>query len=163
MEHLAMKNTVAAVAFAVFAASTFSFQSHAATETDACSLVTAAQVSAAVGFQVGDGKHVTPTFVKTCTWTGTAGSGVQTVTLNLQTGVFYDGARKQAAAMTAAGAAVKSAGLGDDSFYYVLGTQVDLWVKKGGNACKITIYKQIAVEQKQAIELSLAKQVVAKL
>ncbi len=158
-----MKTTVAGVAFAVLAASTFSFQSRAATETDACSLVTAAQVSAAVGFQVGDGKHVTPTFVKTCSWTGTAGSGVQTVTLNLQTGAFFDGAKKQAAAMAVAGAAVKSAGVGDDSYYYVLGTQVDLWVKKGGNACKITIYQQIAVEQKQAIELSLAKQVVAKL
>ena len=53
--------------------------------------------------------------------------------------------------------------LGDDSYFYVLGTQVDLWVKKGGNACKITLYKQIPVEQKQALELSLAKQVVAKL
>ena len=155
-----MKTTVAAVAF--LGASTFSFQSHAAPETDACSLMTGAQVSAAVGFQVGDGKHVTPTFVKTCSWTA-AGGGVQAVTLNLQTGAFFDGAKKQAAAMAAAGAAVKSAGLGDDSYYYVLGTQVDLWVKKGGNACKITIYKQIPVEQKQAIELSLAKQVLAKL
>ena len=156
-----MKTTVAAVAF--LAASTFSFQSHAAPETDACSLMTGAQVSAAVGFPVGDGKHVTPTFVKTCSWTGTAGGGAQTVTLNLETGAFFDGAKKQAAAMAAAGAAVKSAGLGDDSYYYVLGAQVDLWVKNGGNACKITIYKQIPVEQKQAIELSLAKQVLAKL
>ncbi len=158
-----MKTTVAGIAFGVLAASISSFQSHAAAETDACSLVTATQVSAAVGFQVEDGKHVTPTFVKTCSWTGKAGSGVQTVTLNLQTSAFFDGAKKQAAAMTAAGAAVKSAGVGDDSFFYVRGTQVDLWVKKGGNACKITIYKQIPVEQKQAIELSLAKQVVAKL
>lgn len=158
-----MKTTVARIAFGVLAASTFSFQSHAAAETDACSLVTAAQVSAAVGFQVGDGKHVTPTFVKTCSWSGTAGAGVQTVTLNLQTGAFFDGAKKTAAAMVAAGAAVKSAGVGDDSYFYVLRTQVDLWVKKGGNACKITVYKQIPVEQKQALELSLAKQVLAKL
>jgi len=155
-----MKTTVAGVAFAVLAASTFSFQSHAAAETDACSLVTAAQVSAAVGFQVGDGK-VTPTFVKTCTWTGPAGGGVQAVTLNLQTGAFFDGAKKQAAAMAAAGATVKSAGVGDDSYYYVLGTQVDLWMKKGGNACKITIYKQIPVEQKQAIELRMRATITA--
>jgi hypothetical protein len=158
-----MKTTVAGIAFGVLAASTFLFQSHAAAETDACSLVTPAQVSAAVGFQVGDGKHVTPTFVKTCSWAGPAGGGVQTVTLNLQTGAFFDGAKKQAAAMLAAGAAVKSAGVGDDSYFYVLGPQVDLWVKKGSNACKITLYKQIPVEQKQALELSLAKQVVAKL
>ena len=56
-----MKTTIAGVAFGVFAASIFFFGSQAAAaETDACSLVTAAQVSAAVGFQVGDGKHVTP-------------------------------------------------------------------------------------------------------
>ena len=134
-----------------------------AADADACALLTAAQVSAAVGFRVTEGKHVTPTFVKTCTWTGSNSSGVQVVTLNLQTGTFFDGAKKTAAAMVAAGAAVKSAGVGDDSYFYVRGTQVDLWVKKGGNACKITIYKQIPVEQKQAIELSLAKQVLAKL
>src|SRR6478609_2267145 len=128
-----MKTTVAGIVFGVLAASTFSFQSHAAAETDACSLVTTAQVSAAAGFQVGDGKHVTPNFVKTCSWTGTTGGGVQTVTLNLQTGAFFDGAKKQAAAMVAAGAAVKSAGVGDDSYFYVRGTQVDLWMKKGGN------------------------------
>jgi hypothetical protein len=159
-----MKTTVSSIAFGVLlAASTFSFQSHAAAETDACSLVTVSQVSAAAGFQVGEGTHVTPTFVKTCTWTGSAGGGVQTVTLNLQTGAFFDGAKRTAARMVAAGAAVKSAGVGDDSYFYVLGTQVDLWVKKGGNACKISVYKQIPVEQKQAIELSLANQVVAKL
>jgi hypothetical protein len=36
-----MKTTVVRIAFGVLAASTFSFQSHAAAETDACSLVTA--------------------------------------------------------------------------------------------------------------------------
>ena len=36
-------------------------------ETDACTLVTTAQVGAAVGGSVKDGTHVTPTFVKTCT------------------------------------------------------------------------------------------------
>ena len=159
-----MKTTIARVAVGVIAASLFFFQSHAASaETDACSLVTAAQVSAAVGFQVGEGKHVTPNFLKTCTWSAIAGGGVQTATLNLQTGAFFDGSKKTAATMTTAGATVTSAGVGDDSYFYVRGTQVDLWVKKGGNACKITIYKQIPVEQKQAIELSLAKQVMAKL
>ena len=156
-------NVVMGVALAALAASTFLLPSSARSETDACALLTAAQVSAAAGFPVGDGKHVTPTFVKTCTWQGAAGSGVQTVTLNLQTAAFFDGAKKQAGIMAAAGAGTRSAGVGDDSFYYVAGTQVDLWVKKGSNACKITVYKQISAEQKQAIELSLAKQVVPKL
>ncbi len=156
-------NVFMGVALACLAASTLLLPSSARSETDACALLTPAQVSAAAGFAVGDGKHVTPTFVKTCTWSATGGGGVQIVTLNLQTAAFFDGAKKQAGLMAAAGAAIKSAGVGDDSYYFVAGPQVDLWVKKGGNACKITVYKQTPVEQKQAIELSLAKQVVPKL
>ena len=156
-------NIVIGIALGAVAAYTFLPQSSARSETDACALLTPAQVSAAAGFPVAEGKHVTPAFVKTCTWTGAGGSGVQTVTLNLQTAAFFDGAKKQAGLMVAVGAGIKSAGIGDDSYYFVAGPQVDLWVKKGGNACKITIYKQIPIEQKQAIELNLAKQVVPKL
>ncbi|MBS0396901.1 MAG: hypothetical protein JSR54_19935, partial [Proteobacteria bacterium] len=54
-------------------------------ETDACTLATPAQVGAAVHVSVGAGTHVTPTFVKTCTWTPTANSSVRAVTVNLQT------------------------------------------------------------------------------
>jgi hypothetical protein len=134
-----------------------------AADADACALLTAAQVSAAVGFQVTEGKHVTPTFVKTCTWTGSNSSGVQVVTLNLQTGTFFDGAKKQANLATAAGAAVKPAGIGDDSYYVVEGTQVALWVKKGSGSFKVAVYKQIPVDQKEGMELTIAKQVVPKL
>ena len=38
-------------------------------DTDACTVLTPAQVGAAVGVPVAAGTHVTPTFVKTCTWT----------------------------------------------------------------------------------------------
>jgi hypothetical protein len=135
----------------------------AKSDTDACGLLTAAQVSAAVGFAVGQGTHVTPTFVKTCTWNATNGAGVQTATLNLQTAAFFDGAKRQAAMMAAAGGTMKPAGVGDDSFYVIVGTQVTLWVKKGGGAAKIDVYKQISVDQKEALELALAKQAVPKL
>src|SRR5262249_54374239 len=111
----------------------------------------------------GKGTHVTPTFLKTCTWTGSNSAGAQFVTLNLQTGAFFDGAKRQAAMLAGAGGAMKPAGVGDDSFYAIAGTQVSLWVKKGGNAFKMTVYKQIAPEQKEGMELALAKQVAAKL
>lgn len=137
--------------------------SPARSDTDACTLVTAAQVSAAVGFSVGEGKHVMPTFVKTCTWTGSSGSGVQSVTLNLQTASFFDGAKRQAAMMVSASAVLKPAGVGEDSYFLVEGTQVMLWVKKGGGSFKVAVYKQIAVDKKEAMELALAKQVVSKL
>jgi hypothetical protein len=137
--------------------------STAKADTDACTLLTPGQVSAAAGFTVSQGTHVTPTFVKTCTWTVSGSSGVQFVTLNLQTGAFFDGAKKQAALVSAAGGSVKPAGVGDDSFYLVEGTQVMLWVKKGSGAFKVAVYKQIPVDQKEKIELALAKQVVQKL
>lgn len=132
-------------------------------DTDACTLATAAQVSAAVGFTVANGTHVTPTFVKTCTWTGSNASGVQFVTVNIQTAAFFDGAKRQASMMAAAGGSVKSAGFGDDSFYSVQGTQVALWIKKGGNAVKIAVYKEIAADQKEGMEAKLARQVLPKL
>ena len=130
---------------------------------DACKLLTAAQVSAAAGFTVSEGTHVTPTFVKTCTWTGSNSSGAQFVTLNLQTAAFFDGAKKQAAMITAAGGSVKPAGVGDDSYFLIEGTQVMLWVKKGDSAFKLAVYKQIAPGQKQDIESTLAKEVVPRL
>src|SRR5215510_3218448 len=121
-----------AIASTVLAVSAISPSAFSAAQRDACTVVTTAQVSAAVGFTVGDGTHVTPTFVKTCTWSASGGAGVQTVTLLLETGTFFDGAKRQANFATAAGASVKSAGVGDDSYYLVQGTNVDLWVKKGG-------------------------------
>ena len=57
----------AAVALAaVFAAPSAAL---AQSSSDACSLLTQAQVSSAVGAQVGAGANVMPTFKATCTWT----------------------------------------------------------------------------------------------
>jgi len=156
------KSALIAVVCAALAVSAIWLPSFAA-DTDACTLLTTAQVSAAVGFSVSGGTHVTPTFVRTCTWTGSNSSGAQFVTLNLQTGTFFDGAKRQANLATAAGAGVKAAGVGDDSYYLVEGTQVALWVKKGSNAFKVAVYKQIPVDQKEGMELTLAKEVVPKL
>ena len=134
-------------------------------DTDACTLLTPLQVGAAVGVSVRDGTHVTPTFVKTCTWTASADSDVKTVTLYLQTTAAYDGGKQMARQMVAAGnvGAVKSAGLGDDSYYFVTGEQAGLLVKKGGNSFKVTVYATLPVDKKEAMELTLAKQVLAKL
>jgi len=155
-----MKRSIVGVACALLVAS---IAIPAQADTDACTLITAGQVSAAAGFAVGQGTHVTPSFVKTCTWNATGGSGVQTVTLNLQAGSFFDGAKRSAVMMQSAGGVMKSAGVGEDSFYMVEGTQVMLWVKKGATTFKVEVYKQIPVDQKEAIELALAKQVIGKL
>jgi hypothetical protein len=137
-------------------------QAQAPAEIDACTLVTVAQVSSAAGKAVGQGTHVTPTFVKTCTWTAQG----TIVTLNTQPASFFDGAKGMATqvAATAKGNSMSSAGVGDDSYYLIQGTQVTLMAKKGLNAFKATVYDAaMSVDAKKGVELALAKAALAKL
>jgi hypothetical protein len=134
-------------------------------DTDACTLLTPAQVSAAVGVAVAAGAHVTPTFVQTCTWTASGSSNVKFVTLSLQTTAEYDGGKQMAGAMAggAKGTAMKAASIGEDGYYFVLGNQVGLLVKQGTVSFKVAVYATLPVENKEAMELTLAKEVLAKL
>jgi hypothetical protein len=151
-----------AAAFGLCAAA---MPSAAQADTDACTLLTPAQVGAAVGVSVADGKHVTPTYVKTCTWTASGNSSVKFVTLYLQTSAAYDGGKQTARQMAAAskGNVVKPASVGEDGYYFVTGDQVGLLVKKGGISFKVTVYATLPVDKKEAMELTLAKEVLAKL
>jgi hypothetical protein len=145
-------------------AATLPVMAHA--ETDACTLLTPAQVAEVAGEPVSDGTHVTPTFVKTCTWTPSGKSRLSAVTLNLQTAAFYDGAKRQAtigAAAAGKGAGMKTASVGDDAYYFVTGDQAALFVKKGTVSFKVAVYAKIPTEEKEALELKLARQVAAKL
>jgi hypothetical protein len=136
-------------------------------DTDACTLLTPAQVGAAAGVAVGNGTHVTPTFVKTCTWTPSAKSTISAITLNLQNAAFYDGGKRQASmAIAATGSGdvkMKPASVGDDAYYFVTGEQSMLWVKKGAVSFKVAVYAKMPLADKEAIEMKLAKDVVAKL
>jgi hypothetical protein len=137
-------------------------------DTDACTLLTQAEVGSAVGVPVGAGAHVTPTYVKTCVWNpAPGGSVIKSVTVFLQTAAAYDSGKQQiTAARMAAGAngtSIKAAAVGDDSYYFVAGDQVGLLVKKGSLSFKVTVYATLAVDKKEAMELTLAKSVVAKL
>jgi len=137
-------------------------------ETDACTLLTPAEIGSAVGVPVTAGSHVTPTYVKTCTWSPpSSGSPVKSVTLFLQTPAAYDSGKKQiTAARLAAGAngtSIQPAAVGDDGYYFVAGDQVGLLVKKGAVSFKVTVYATLPVDKKEAMELSLARAVVAKL
>ena len=134
-------------------------------ETDACTLLTPAQVAAAVGGAVGDGTHVTATFVKTCTWTPSGKSRVVSVTLNVQTAAFHDGAKRQAimAAAAVKGNEVKPESVGDDAYYFITGDQAALFVKKGAVSFKVAVYAKLPAGEKEAMELKLARDVVAKL
>ena len=134
---------------------------NAAPPVDACALLTPAQVGAALGATVAAGTYVTPTFKKTCAWNATtAGGGYVTLMLE-EVGTFESG--KQLGQMAAAARmSVKPiSGVGDDAYYLAVGDQVGLIVKKGNAAFKVAVYAHIPIEDKEAKERALAKQVVS--
>ncbi|HTV78750.1 MAG TPA: hypothetical protein VMF03_10865 [Steroidobacteraceae bacterium] len=134
----------------------------AATPDDACSFLTAAQVSSALGTAVAAGTYVTPTSRITCTWNATR-SGGGTVTLHVQSAASYD-AGKRLASLASASAVTSASGIGDDAYYFTSGTLSGLLVKKGMLAFKVAIYvHNLPAAQQQAIERMLALQVAQEL
>ena len=145
----------------------------AAPPADACALISAAQVSADVGVTVGAGTHVTPTYLKTCTWTGSVAGGSRTVTVSYQEASAFAGAKQMMQQMAAmqtkkagqSGLVNSSAGgIGDDAFYSSMnGRYTALLVKKGDVSFKVAIYGEVAMDQAQAMEKAIALQVLSKL
>ena len=136
---------------------------------DACSLLTQAQVSDALGAAFGAGSHVTPQFVKTCTWTPTGSAKeIKAVTLNIQTADSYDSGKKQIEMAKTAGAGegtqlISTSGIGDDAYYFNVGTNItQLFFKKGTLAFKIAVYGASA-DKAMAVEKTLALEVISKL
>ena len=55
-------------------------------------------------------------------------------------------------------------GVGDDAYYLAVSNNVGLIVKKGDISFKVAVYaSDLTIEQKQAVEKTLAQQVVSKL
>jgi len=134
----------------------------AAAAPDPCSLLTPAQVGAAVGTPVGAG--VGTSTGHTCTWKATDGgaSGVVYATLFLQSCESYEAGRKVATQMGGQ-AAVPVSGVGDSAYYFVTGSTAGLLARKGGSAFKAAVYGSAPLEKKKAMEKALASAVVGKL
>ena len=149
---------------------------NAAPADDACALLTQAQVSAALGFPAGAGTYVTPTYVKTCTFSvsGDNAKSVSAVTISYQAAEGYAGAKAfmeaaKARAVAEKGPGVKFendtvSGVGDDAFFTSMGTgYTGLLLKKGNVSLKIAIYGDLPMEKKKAVEKTLALQALAKI
>jgi len=149
-----MPRTLFAAAFLVLAAAAPA--AVAQSSSDACSLLTQAQVSAAVGAQVGAGTYVTPTFKATCTWTA-PGKIVTLMTESVDT--FQSGKTPISPIMQI----VPAPGVGDDSYYVVENTIVMLFTKKGNTAFKTSIYSKVPIATLESMESSLATQVASEL
>jgi hypothetical protein len=155
------KISLGAVIAAIFIAGAATAPANPAPPDDACSLLTQAQVSAAVSVSVGAGAYQ-GTYKKTCTWNAVspATKSAKYVTLMLE-GVDAYQAGKLAPVKTIV--ITRISGIGDDAYYLAVGPNVGLIVKKGNVAFKVAVYGDIPIENKQVMEKTLAQQVVSKL
>jgi hypothetical protein len=129
---------------------------------DACALLTTAQVSAAAGVPMKDGQYVTPTKKETCTWLATkpAEKSTKIVTLFLEgLNIFQAGKTSSVNSIIV----TPASGLGDEAYYVTISTNVVLNVKKGNVAFRVTVYADLPVADKRAMEKTLAEQIVSKL
>jgi hypothetical protein len=135
----------------------------AAPPEDACSLLTPAQIGAAIGVPVSAGTYITPTYKKTCTWKATSQVNETTpfVTLMLQDVNGYEGGKRLAAVKTITVTPVS--GIGEGAYYLALGDNAGLIVKKGGVAFKVAVYIHLPLAKKEAMEKPLAQDVLSRL
>lgn len=141
--------------------------------TDACPLLTQAEVSAVVGVAVGAGKHITPTYLKSCQWAPPGGATVQfgSVLLALESAASWQSAKAMLQAVANAPNDSKkggitmtpASGIGDDALYSSVGNYTKLIVKKGDVAFQIVISSKDPIEKKRDMEKALASKVLAKL
>jgi len=171
------KTCLGAALAAVFIALATTLASAAAEPSnDACSLVTQSQVSAALGVSMGSGSHVTPTFLRTCTWnpSGSSGNGVRALTLYIQSADQYEAGKQMLEQMRTMAKVEKHgnsqppvitplSGIGDDAFYLDMANTMSLIAKKGNVEFKFVIYGDLPGEKKKAAEKTLALEVVSKL
>jgi hypothetical protein len=140
----------------------------AAAPTDACALLTPAQVSAVLGVTVGAGKPMTPTNSTFCDWTPSSDpshSGKHVaVFIYTQLGTRTP-ADRFATAKTPVPGIEKTpvAGVGDDAIYTTTpGAGTTLVFKKGDGAYDVRVYG-FPVEEIKAKEKTLAADIIGKL
>lgn len=136
---------------------------------DACSLLTPAEVSAAIESTSLPGKRLLPSDPRHCIWTDSPTIAVSNrrVTLTILRPGAYDFGKGGVAGASAKIEPVS--GIGDDAYYQLAGTGSPyLTVRKGSTDFQVQIlnglkFKELTLQQEKAKEVDLAKAVVAKL
>ena len=147
----------------------------AAPPDDACSLLTQAQVSAALGFAVAPGAHVNPSNLKACMWSppGALTMG-KNLFVSLKTADEYKSSKTLMERTQAALKAQKGedagqltitpvSGLGDDAYYASAGNHPKLNVKKGDLSVSVEVFGDFPADKLKDIEKTLALQILSKL
>ena len=164
------KNTLGAIIAAIFIIVAAAAPSAvAAPPSDACPLLTPAEISAVVGVSVGAGAHMTPTYLKSCTWSppGGATKDFTTLVLALEPAASYQSAKAMLQAVASQGKGgitiTPASGIGDDAIYSSVANYTKLIVKKGDVVFQLVIYGSFPLEKKRDMEKALASKVISKL
>jgi hypothetical protein len=131
-----------------------------AAPSDACTLLTTQQVATATGVAMGAGAHVTPTFVKTCTWVSSSDTPHEIATLSFQDPQAFAAGRVP---MVKSITVTPASGIGDGAYYVVVGSLATLMVKKGNIVLKAALYAEIPLDKIKAIEKAMALQALNKI
>jgi hypothetical protein len=151
--------SIASIAVAVLVLSAWR-TSRARQEGDACTLLTTAQVSAALGTTVDAGKPVVASSPRLCGWAPPAGPqiGGKKLTVLLMTAKSFETSKTPVNNVEKA----PLSGVGDDAIYITsggLGTALN--VKKGNSAFQVRV-GGFKTEQEKEIEKSLALEILKK-
>ncbi len=131
-----------------------------AAPSDACALLTTQQIATATGIAMGVGTHVTPTFVKTCTWVSSGDNPHEIATLSFQDPQAFSAGRIP---MVKSITVAPASGIGDGAYYVVVGNLVTLMVKKGNVVLKAALYAEIPLDKIKTIEKAMALQALNKI
>jgi hypothetical protein len=167
------KTILAEVVVSMFIAGATASSAFAAPPKDACSLLTKAQVSAAVGATIGEGQHPTPTYTKQCVWTPPGGSmeEVGNVMLDVDDAagwamgkMMMEQVSKNPKKKPGDMDMTPVSGVGDEAFYSIVGSNyAKLVVKRGNVELQIVVNGKFTREKREAIEKALALRVISKL
>lgn len=143
----------------VFLGFTMACGSARAATDDACSLVTQAEVSSALGSPVQAGTYVMPTFKNTCTWK--YGTNTESVTLNIMSQTMFDASHKNSMGLLEV---EPVSGVGDEAYYVTQGGMTKTLARKGSAGIKVQIYsKSLGKDQVEAKEKAIAAIAVSRM
>ncbi len=105
---------------------------------DACTLLTAHQVSAVLGIAVGEGEHIVPDSLTSCGWMGPGGAsiGSKKIVLSLMSARSFQSGKTPVKGVTES----LAPGIGDEAYFISMppfGTALS--VKKGGTYFQLRI------------------------
>jgi hypothetical protein len=129
---------------------------------DACSMLTQAQVSAALGVAVDAGRRIVPSAANLCGWAPPGGPAMagKKLTLDFKTVQAFEVGKTSIKGITK----TPVSGIGDDAYYVTAGgLGTNLSVRKGNVAFNIALHSGEAVDQIKAKEKDLALQIQKKL